>query len=213
MLFAALGQRKQPLDEIGRVFAGLWRADAMRQELIEVLDALRERVRLDSRPMDPTGIVPIHSHATYGLYELIAANGLTNNGALRENREGVLWSETQKTDLFFVTLNKSDDDYSATTRYQDYPISPTLFHWESQSRTSTASPTGQRYINHAAVGSQVVLFVRENRRDERDVSAPYLCLGYARHVSHQSDRPMQIIWELERPMPAEIYQHAKVAAG
>jgi superfamily II DNA or RNA helicase len=213
MLFAALGQRKQPLGEIGQVLAGLWQAGAMRQELIELLDALRERVRLDSRPMDPTGAVPIHSHATYGLYELIAAHGLTNNGALRENREGVLWSEAQQTDLFFITLNKSDDDYSATTRYQDYPISPTLFHWESQSRTSTASPTGQRYINHAALGSQVVLFVRENRRDERDVSAPYLCLGYARHVSHQSDRPMRIIWELERPMPAEIYQHAKVAAG
>jgi superfamily II DNA or RNA helicase len=213
MLFAALGQGKQPLDEIGRVFTGLWRADAMRQELIELLDALRERVRLDSRPMDPTGTVPIHSHATYGLYELIAAYGLTYNGALRENREGVLWSEGQETDFFFITLNKSDDDYSATTRYQDYPISPTLFHWESQSRTSTASPTGQRYINHAARGTQVVLFVRENKRDERDVSAPYLCLGYAHHVSHQSDRPMQIIWELERPMPAEIYQHAKVAAG
>jgi superfamily II DNA or RNA helicase len=213
MLFAALGQRKKPLSEIGTVFGGLWRAPAMREELIELLDALRERVRLDSRPLDPAGMVPIHSHATYGLYELIAAYGLINSGALRENREGVLWSETQRTDLFFITLNKSDDDYSATTRYQDYPISPTLFHWESQSRTATASPTGQRYINHAARGSQVVLFVRENRRDERDVSAPYLCLGYAHHVSHQSDRPMQIVWELDRPMPAEIYQHAKVAAG
>jgi len=64
-----------------------------------------------------------------------------------------------------------------------------------------------------ARGSQVVLFVRENRRDERDVSSPYLCLGLARHVSHKSDRPMQIDWELERPMPVEIYEHAKVAAG
>ena len=59
----------------------------------------------------------------------------------------------------------------------------------------------------------MILFVRENKRDERDVSNPYLCLGAARHVSHQSDRPMQIVWELDRPMPAEIYTHAKVAAG
>lgn len=125
----------------------------------------------------------------------------------------MLWAEAARTDLFFVTLNKSDEDYSSTTRYQDYPISPTLFHWELQSRTSTASPTGQRYINHEARGSRVVLFVRQNKRDERDVSAPYLCLGPARHVSHQSDRPMQIVWELERPMPTEIYSLAKVAAG
>ena len=73
-----------------------------------------------------------------------------NKGALRENREGVLWAEAEKSDLFFITVNKSDEDYSATTRYQDYPISPTFFHWESQSRTATASPTGQRYIHHAA---------------------------------------------------------------
>jgi len=213
MLFAALGQRKRPLADIGAVFSELWGTPAVRDELIQLLDALRERVRLDSRPLDPASVVPIHSHATYGLYELIAAYGLANNGALRENREGVLWSEAYQTDLFFVTLNKSDDDYSATTRYQDYPISPTLFHWESQLRTATTSSTGQRYINHASRGSQVLMLVRENRRDERDVSAPYLCLGYARHVSHQSDRPMQIIWELERPMPAEIFQHAKIAAG
>jgi superfamily II DNA or RNA helicase len=213
MLFAALGRRKRPLAELGIAFAEFWGAPAMRAELIDLLDVLRERVRLDSQPIDPIGRVPVHSHATYGLYELIAAYGLAGIGTLRENREGVLWVESERTDLFFITLNKSDEDYSPTTRYEDYPISPTLFHWESQSRTSTTSPTGQRYINHETRGSHVVLFVRENKRDERDVSAPYLCLGPARHVSHQSDRPMQIVWELERPMPTEIYSLAKVAAG
>ena len=124
-----------------------------------------------------------------------------------------MWVERHKSDLFFITLNKSDEDYSPTTRYQDYPISPTLFHWESQSRTATASPTGQRYVHHAERGSKVILFVREIKRDERDVSTPYLCLGPARLVSHKSDRPMQIVWELSGPMPSEIYQQAKVAAG
>lgn len=181
--------------------------------MIALLDVLRERTRLDAHPIDPVGVVPVHSHATYGLYEIMAAYGLVSSGILRENREGLAWAEVHQSDLFFITLNKSDEDYSPTTRYQDYPVSPTLFHWESQSRTTTASPTGQRYINHVRRGSRVILFVRENRRDERDVSTPYLCLGPARHVNHKSDRPMQIIWELERPMPAEIYQHAKVAAG
>ena len=213
MLFAALGQRKRPVAEMGSVFAELWQDPEMREELVDLLDVLRERVRMDSRPIDPLGLVPIHSHATYGLYELIAAYGLLGNGVLRETREGVIWAEAHQADLFFVTLNKADEDYSPTTRYQDYPVSPTLFHWESQSRTATASPTGQRYINHVGRGSRVVLFVRENKRDERGVSTPYLCLGEAHHVSHQSDRPMQIVWELDRPMPAEIYNHAKVAAG
>jgi len=216
MLFAALGQRKRPLTEITQVFEALWRTAEMREELVELLDVLRERSQLDDRhpsPIEPQGVVPIQSHATYGLYELIAAYSLVSNGSLRETREGVIWSEPHKSDLFFITLNKADDDYSPTTRYQDYPISPTLFHWESQGRTTTASPTGQRYIHHVARGSRVILFVRENRRDERDVSTPYLCLGPARMMSHQSERPMRIVWELERAMPAEIYTHAKVAAG
>lgn len=213
MLFAALGLRRRPTAEAAGAIGALWTAPLMRQEIIELLDVLRDRVRLDSRPVDPFGVVPIHSHATYGLYELIAAYGLVSKGLLRESREGLAWAETEKTDLLFITLNKSDEDYSPTTRYEDYPISPTLFHWESQSRATTRSPTGQRYINHVARGSRIMLFVRENKSDERGVSAPYLCLGPARLRSHESEQPIRIVWELERPMPGEIYQRAKIAAG
>jgi superfamily II DNA or RNA helicase len=213
MLLAALGQRTLPVADLGVALAAFWSARPLREELVDLLDVLQGRTRLDSRPMYASGVLPVHSHATYGLYEIIAAFGLVKNGRLRETREGVIWAEAAATDLLLVTLDKADEDYSATTRYEDYPISPTLFHWESQSGTATTSPTGQRYINHVARGSRVVLFVRENKKDERGESSPYLCLGPARHVSHRSDRPMQIVWELERPMPAEIYQHAKVAAG
>jgi superfamily II DNA or RNA helicase len=213
MLFGALGQRKRRLAEIPAVLAELARAPALRDELIDLLDVLRERGRLESRPLEPLGLLPIHSHATYGRYEVLAAFGLEHEGTIRESREGVLWVPGHQTDLFFVTLNKDDENYSATTRYKDYPISPTLFHWESQSRTATVSVTGQRYISHVRGGSKVALFVREANDDERGESNPFLCLGYAHHVSHKSDKPMQIIWELERPMPADIYGRAKVAAG
>ena len=49
-------------------------------------------------------------------------------------------------DAFFVTLKKSEADYSPTTMYADYPISRDLFHWESQSTTSVNSATGRRYL-------------------------------------------------------------------
>jgi superfamily II DNA or RNA helicase/HKD family nuclease len=213
MLFGALGQRKRPLSAIPQVFAELRNAPAIRDELIDLLDVLREKVRLESRPLEPVGILPIHSHATYGRYEVLPAFGLEQNGTIQEFREGVLWIPSHQADIFFVTLDKNDQNFSATTRYRDYPISPTLFHWESQSRTATASQTGQRYVNHAARGSQVILFVREVNDDERGESNPFTCLGFARHVSHKSDRPMQIVWELERPMPGEIFNRAKLAAG
>ncbi len=50
-------------------------------------------------------------------------------------RQGVLWIESKKTDIFFITLNKSDKDYSPTTMYEDYSINDELFHWQSQSTT------------------------------------------------------------------------------
>ena len=140
MLFAALGQRKRPVAEVGEVFAELWRTPAMREELVELLDVLRERGYAATDAIDPYGIVPIHSHASYGRYEVLAAHGLLSNGAIRESREGPIWSEAHQSDLFFITLNKADEDYTPSTRYQDYPISPTLFHWESQSRTTRRRP-------------------------------------------------------------------------
>jgi hypothetical protein len=110
-----------------------------------------------------------------------------------------------------VTLTKSEADYSPTTMYQDYAISPTLFHWESQSTTSVASSTGQRYINHGELGSSILIFTREHRLNELG-TAPYLVLGTASYVEHKGERPIAITWQLDRPMPKETFQRASVVA-
>lgn len=107
-----------------------------------------------------------------------------------------------------ITLTKSEASYSPTTMYRDYPISPTLLHWESQSTTSEASPTGKRYLTGTR---QVLLFVREQQRDEPG-TVPYLFLGPAHYVSHQSSRPIAITWQLERAIPVDVFNTASVAA-
>jgi superfamily II DNA or RNA helicase len=214
MLFAGLGQRGTSLDQIERVFNELWGDQARRQELRELLAVLRDRARANTLPLEAHSPVPVHSHASYALYEIVSGFGvLGKDGGLRETREGLLWAEGSRAHLFFITLEKSDSEYSPTTKYEDYPISPTLFHWESQSTTSAESPTGQRYINHRASGERVILFVRRRKRDSRGETTAYTCLGFANLVQHESSRPMKIVWELERPMPAGFYQEAKVAAG
>jgi hypothetical protein len=110
-----------------------------------------------------------------------------------------------------VTLNKSERRFSPTTRYRDYPISPTLFHWESQSTTSTASPTGQRYIHHKERGTRILLFVRESPVGDFIGASPFLFLGTASHVGHEHDRPMAITWRLDHEMPPDFFQAAKAA--
>ena len=135
------------------------------------------------------------------------------HGALVLQRAGVLWDEATQTDLLFITLEKSDADFSPTTRYADYPISPKLFHWESQNSASPDTPTGRRYIEQPTRGTNVLLFVRERKNDGRGVALPYHCLGRAHYRSHESERPMKVLWELERSMPGWLYQAGKVVAG
>jgi len=111
--------------------------------------------------------------------------------APRSHREGVLWHQPTATDLLFITLRKSEALFSPSTRYRDLALGPFLFHWESQSTTSAASPTGQRTIHHAARGSRVLLFVRKQRRvDGRSggVTEPFRCLGFATDKSHEGER-------------------------
>ena len=110
-------------------------------------------------------------------------------------------------DAFFITLKKSEVDYSPTTLYRDYPISPSLFHWESQSTTSVQSPTGQRYLKGQ---STVLLFVRREREGEFGTS-PYVLLGPASYVSHTGDRPIAITWKLAFDMPGDLYTQSAVA--
>ena len=108
----------------------------------------------------------------------------------------------------FINLKKSDAEFSPSTMYRDYPISSNLFHWESQSTTSIASPTGQRYLSGS---SSVLLFVREHKRNEYG-TAPYLFLGPANYVSHRGERPIAITWKLKHSMPTDFFHAATLAA-
>lgn len=55
---------------------------------------------------------------------------------------GVFNIDELNTELFFVTLNKSDKDFSAETMYNDYVVSENEFHWESKTPTHTPAGVG-----------------------------------------------------------------------
>lgn len=119
---------------------------------------------------------------------------------------GVLHLKEHKMDGFFVTLQKSEDEYSPTTMYEDYLISHDLFHWQTQSNTSEQSSTGQRYLRHEEMGYTPLLFVRETKNLPSVLTAPYHFLGPCQYVSHTSSRPISITWRLKHPVPAGLYR-------
>ncbi|XTZ18475.1 DUF3427 domain-containing protein [Micromonospora echinospora] len=210
MLHFDLWGPSAPLSSREERLARLWAEPARCAELRQVVEVLRERIHRVPGPSPSSG-VPLRVHARYSRNEACAAFGMPNPGSLRE---GVKWLAAERADLFFVTLVKSERHYSPTTMYADRAVTDRLFQWESQSTTSTASPTGQRYVHHAAQGSTVHLFLRESRVADGDLGAPpYLYAGPMTYREHTGDRPMRILWKLTHPLPADVYAAARAIAA
>ncbi|GAB3705948.1 DUF3427 domain-containing protein [Mariniluteicoccus flavus] len=187
---------------------------AFRRELSDVISLAVDRSHLHPRRLQGTlGMVPMQSHAHYTREEIGAALNYFNWNRLPASMmQGVLYASEWQTDAFFITLNKAEDEFTPTTMYQDYPLSPSLFHWESQSNTSLHSPTGQRYVNQRTNGSHVLLFTRERKNNAFGKGSPYVLLGEAEYVEHEGERPIAITYRLRREMPAAAFNHMRANA-
>lgn len=171
-------------------------------ELLSLLRYRYEQIDFIDEPVELGFDCPMDLHCTYTRDQLLVAMDFLKPATVRE---GVKWLPEKQLDVFFVTLNKADKDYSPTTMYKDYSINESLFHWQSQSITAADSPTGQRYIHHRERGSKVLLFVREFKTDRISGGAEaYTFLGTANYVKHEGSRPMNITWKLDRPIPAKF---------
>lgn len=181
-------------------------------EFRDVLDVAESQIERVSTPIvGRLGGEVLRTHAHYTREEIVV--GMHYAGFDRRPdslREGVFFSEALQTDAFLVTLKKNEKNYSPTTMYHDVAISPEIFHWESQSTTAVDSPVGQRYIHHQERGSEVLLFVRDEKRSDLGTAAPYLCLGTVDYLRHEGSRPIEFDWKLRTPMPAEVFAAASV---
>ena len=212
MLLRGLGVDEKG-DSLDSALARLWPHTAVRNELVELFMALDDRSERQERPLDASGDVPVALHAQYTRGEALLAFGDGAVGEPSTFREGVRWRPDAQTDLFFVTLRKSERSFSPTTMYRDYALSRRLFHWESQNATHEDTPTGRRYVNHVAMGTKIILFVRETEVRANGAGSPFTCLGPVRYVSHVGNRPMQVTWELAHPLPEALLETSQLVAA
>jgi hypothetical protein len=155
------------------------------------IDHLHRQTRLD---------VPLQVHGRYTRIEILAAVGEGSAAKAPQWREGIYDAKSVRADLLAFTLDKTSGDFSPTTRYRDYAITPELIHWESQSGTRADSPTGRRYQNHVEMNRSILLFAR-NRADDR----AFWFLGPATFVSHEGEKPMAVTWKLHLPLPGDLF--------
>lgn len=157
---------------------------------------------LDTRTYSVGEGMPV-SLEQYGCYtreEVFAVFGRqTADKRMQGSVAGVFNIEELNAELFFVTLNKSDKDFSAETMYNDYVVSENEFRWESQN-TDSHQGKGKRFVEQKKNGKKFLLFVRENKNDGYGNTCPFICFGLVDYIRSKDDKPMKINWQTHHPI-------------
>lgn len=187
---------------------GSWLRDraAARDELRELADLLGERVSAPASIL-PVSDWPLVLHRHYMRREILTACGHWTKTSKTPHQQGILPLKEQRRELLFVTLDKSGRGFSPTTRYRDFAISRDEFHWETQNSVSAESDPARRYADHAARGWSIHLFVQSAKGE------PFAYLGPVHHARSEGSRPVAIVWRLEYPLPAGLFQQYATLAG
>lgn len=191
----------------------------LQKELSEVIEILIEQLevsefampKVDKQMIDSS---PIKMHVRHPKEHILVAFGESDFAKKSSSREGVLDIPASNTALLFVTLNKNEKQFSATTMYHDYAMSPTLFHWQTQNNTKPQSKRGIGYIKQKENNKTFILFVREQAEDENGKTIGFVNFGLVDFVKYEGSQPMNITWKLKHPMPAYLWHEtAKLAVG
>ena len=178
------------------------------KELLDIIDYNKGKIKSIEIEYEDGGI-PLDIYASYSVQQVMVAFGKTKEDYIYPMREGAIYIQEKNTDIFFITINKNESDYLPSTMYNDYAKSSKLFNWETQSTISEDTPTGQRYINEKSEEHKVLLFVRESKQEYNN-ALPYTFLGNARYVSHNGNRPIQIVWNMDHEIPERIIRESNL---
>lgn len=185
-------------------------------EIVEVLEILIDRISFKEIDIKLPYNQPLKLHARYTRDQILVAFKMSTFEKRSSSAIGVGVAENKNlnTELLFIDLIKSEEDYSPTTLYDDYAISETLFHWQSQNQTRDDSGKGLTYINHKKIGKRILLFVREKSKNEFQNTNGYVFIGEGNFQEYEGSKPMSIKWELKEPMPNYLWKElAKMSVG
>jgi superfamily II DNA or RNA helicase/HKD family nuclease len=175
-------------------------------ELAELAGILQARSSLSALPVPGLEDSPLCLHAAYGMREVLTAVRWLTAERRSPFQAGVLPLVDRKTELLFVTLDKSAG-YHDRIAYHDYAISAERFHWQTQNSAGQETMSGRRYLESPDNGWQFQLFVRSRKGE------PYWACGPLALESAEGDRPMSIVWRLTVPLPVRLFREFSVLRG
>lgn len=184
------------------------------EEIIEFLEILIDRIDFKECDIHLPYSQPLKVHARYTRDQIIAAFGFSSFEWKYPSREGVAFNEELNTELLFINLIKSEENFSPTTMYDDYAVTETQFHWQTQNSARPDRGKGLSYITHKEDRKRIMLFVREKPTDEFGNTMGYVFLGEATFIDSYGSQPMSINWKLHEPMPNYLWHDAaKLSVG
>ncbi len=176
------------------------------EELRELTHLLQARSTLPVTRLPGLEDTPLVLHAAYGIREVLTAVGWLTAVRRTPFQAGVLALPARRTELLFVTLDKSEG-YHDRIAYHDYAISTERFHWQSQNSAGPDTAAGRRYLQGVQQGWQFQLFVRARKGEA------YRACGPVQLESAEGDRPMTIVWRFAQPLPAKLFREFSVLRG
>jgi superfamily II DNA or RNA helicase/HKD family nuclease len=186
----------------------------MLSEIREVTEHLLNELDIIEKPLESDPDFPLHIHGRYNRDQILVAMRLHTWERASSNREGVANNNDINAESLFITLNKSEEDYSPSTLYEDYALNEQLFHWQSQNASVPERGRGLSYVEHQQNGKEILMFVREHNKDHNGLTMSYVFLGPCEYVNHEGARPMNIQWSLAEPIPAYLLNESrKLATG
>lgn len=214
MLHYDVWQNAEGFDSLENSIRSIGKNKVLVQEIIDVLELLIDKIDFEEKGIALPYHQPLKIHGRYTRDQILAAFGDSTFNKKSSNREGNAVVKEINTDILFITLNKSEKDFSPTTLYEDFAISDTLFHWQSHNAVRNDKGRGLTYINHEELGRKILLFVREQNTDEFDITMSYVFIGEGKLTEHYGSKPISIKWELNEPMPPYLWKDsAKMAVG
>lgn len=199
---------KEGLSSIKEGIEKVLKHPVFKEEIKQIIGVLYDSLETVELPPNLDFPCPLQVHSRYSTAQVLAGLDYNNEEQSPAFREGVKYFKDKKLDIFFITLNKSEKDFSPSTLYEDYAINEKLFHWQTQSKVSEESATGQRYIHHRSTGNKIALFVREYKKEKGSLPSPFVFLGTANYIKHSGNKPMSFVWELEEEMPSYLVPRA-----
>lgn len=208
MLHYDIWQTAGGFDSLELSIRELGKNKVLLDEIIEVLELLIDNIGFKEIEIDLPYTQPLKIHSRYTRDQILAAFGLSTFKRKYPSREGVAENTLLNTELLFINLIKSEENFSPTTMYDDYAINENLFHWQSQNKAGQETQKGISYINHLEKEKTILLFVREKNKDEFGNTMGYVFVGKGELKEHYGSKPMNIIWEVNEPLPHYLWKDA-----